>query len=244
MNLSGSLLLLTATVVVYFFLHLLRPKTHPQEPPLINAKIPFIRAISWASSAMGCLTLGGPGTVLSRKLCPGGSTDHSIDSSNPKHPLPAFTLDLLYTKFYVINSASLVSAVQCNHKTISFDPFFTTAANRLAGIHGKGLKLIQETENGGGEVHSKVVHSMHPTLLGPGLDAMNKTMIHNLQISIDKLESQHEVSLDLHNWCKHAIAVASTDAVYGPLNPYKSDQIEDAFWLVYCLGFYMYTLID
>ena len=168
--------------------------------------------------------------MLSRKLCPGGATDRSIGSSNSKHPLPIFTLDLLYTKFYVIKSASLVSAVQRSHKTISFDPFLTTAANRLAGIHGKGLKLLQDTENGGGGVNSKVVHSMHPALLGPGLDAMNRNMIHNLQTSIDKLESQHEVSLDLHNWCRHAIAVASTDAVYGPLNPYKSEQIEEAFW--------------
>lgn len=153
-----------------------------------------------------------------------------IGSSNSKHTLPAFTLDLLFTKIYIMNSASLVSAVQRNHKIVSFDPFLTAAANRLAGIDGEGLKLLQETENGGGGVNNKVLHSMHPALLGPGLDGMNSTMINNLQISIDNLESQHNLSFDLHAWCRHAITVASTDAVYGPHNPFKSQDIETAFW--------------
>ncbi|MCJ1348396.1 hypothetical protein MMC31_006628 [Peltigera leucophlebia] len=100
----------------------------------------------------------------------------------------------------------------------------------MAGIDGEGLKLLQEKENGGGGINNKVLHSMHPALLGTGLDRMNSTMIKNLQISIDKLESQRNVSFDLHTWCRHAIVVASTDAVYGPLNPYKSEEIENAFW--------------
>lgn len=97
----------------------------------------------------------------------------------------------------------------------------------MAGINGEGL---QETENGGGGVNNKVLHSMHPALLGPGLDRMNSTMINNLQISVDKLESQHNFSFDLYTWCRHTISVASTDAVYGPLNPFKSGEIEPAFW--------------
>ncbi|KAJ6032767.1 hypothetical protein N7540_003499, partial [Penicillium herquei] len=35
---------------------------------------------------------------------------------------------------------------------------------------------------------------------------------------------------DLHGWCRQAITVASTDSVYGPLNPYRVEGIEDAFW--------------
>ena len=93
-----------------------------------------------------------------------------------------------------------------------------------------GLKLLQVKENGGGGINNDVIHSMHPVLLGSGLDRMNSTTIKNLQISIDKLESRHDVSFDLHTWCRHAIVVASTDAVYGSLNPYKSEEIEKAFW--------------
>lgn len=150
-------------------------------------------------------------------------------AKHPLHPLPAYTLDLFYVKLYVVNSASLVAAVQRNHKTISFDPFLTAAANRLSGITGDGLKLLQETENGGGGINNKVLHSMHPALLGSGLDIMNKNMIKILKASIDELEPD-QTSIDLHLWCRHAIAVASTDAVYGPLNPYKDPAVESALW--------------
>lgn len=91
-------------------------------------------------------------------------------AKHPLHPLPAYTLDLFYVKLYVINSANLVSAVQRHHKVISFDPLLTAAANRLSGITGDGLKLLQETENGGGGLNNKMLQSMHPALLGSGLD--------------------------------------------------------------------------
>lgn len=70
---------------------------------------------------------------------------------------------------------------------------------------------------------------MHPALLGSGLDVMNRNMIKNLAVSIDELEQDH-TSIDLHFWCRHAVTVASTDAVYGPLNPYKDPAVERAFW--------------
>lgn len=144
--------------------------------------------------------------------------------------MPAFTLDLLFTKVYVINSAGLLPAIQRNSKTISFDPLLTNAAKRLAGVHGKGLKLLQEVENGGGGLNTQVVHAMQPALLGSGLDTMNKSMINNLQISIEELQATQNDPLDLHNWCRQTMTIASTDAVYGPLNPYKSKDIENAFW--------------
>ncbi len=100
----------------------------------------------------------------------------------------------------------------------------------MAGISGDGLKLLEETESGGGGINNKVIHAMHPALLGPGLDKMNETMIKNLKVSIDELEVKKVVTFDLHAWCRHAITVASTDAVYGPQSPYKSKEVEDAFW--------------
>lgn len=130
---------------------------------------------------------------------------------------------------YVLNSSRLVSAVQKNHKIISFDPFLTSAANRMAGIDGDGLELLREPKSGGEGINNKVLHSMHPALLGPGLDKMNKTMIKNLKRSIDEMGNEPE-GFDLHIWCRHAVTAASTDAVYGPLSPYKDQNIQDSLW--------------
>lgn len=143
---------------------------------------------------------------------------------------PIYTFDLYATKLHIVKTGKLVSAVQRNHKIISFDPFLTAAANRMAGITGKGLRLLQEKQGGGGGINEDVIHAMHPALLGPALDVMNQKMILGLCSSIDALSSNRELSLDLHAWCRHSITVASTRAVWGSKNPYESDNLQSAFW--------------
>ena len=154
-----------------------------------------------------------------------------MNSSN--YPdLPILTVDLFGNKTYIINSPTLISAVQRNNRNISFDPFLTSAAERLAGIKGHNLNLLREQESGGHGVHKHVLHDMQPALLGDSLEHMNEKMIIYLRIAVDDIASRPNSAFDLHLWCRHAITVASTDAVYGPLNPYNDRDVEDAFWSV------------
>ncbi|KAJ4301953.1 hypothetical protein N0V90_004049 [Kalmusia sp. IMI 367209] len=141
-------------------------------------------------------------------------------------------MDLLLNKAYIVNSPSLVAAVQKNHRVISFDPFLTGAAKRMAGITGPGLELLREEQNGGQGINNKVLHSMHPALLGTGLDRMNEKMIKFLKFSMDELATTRNIntSFDLHAWCRHAITAASTDAIYGLRNPYKDREVEESLW--------------
>jgi hypothetical protein len=71
---------------------------------------------------------------------------------------------------------------------------------------------------------------MHPALLGPGLDIANKNMVNNLVKSVDELASTKGKTFDLYAWVKHSIAIASTDAVWGPKNPIRDPANEAAFW--------------
>ena len=143
---------------------------------------------------------------------------------------PIYTFDLYATKMYIVKTGKLVSAVQRNHKIISFNPFLTAAAKRMAGITGKGLKLLQEKQYGGGGINEDIIHAMHPALLGPALDLMNQKMISGLCSSVDALASNGKNPLDLHAWCRHSITVASTRAVWGSKNPYESENLRSAFW--------------
>jgi hypothetical protein len=70
---------------------------------------------------------------------------------------------------------------------------------------------------------------MLPSLAGDGLDKMNHAMITYVKTSVDGLANKIK-PMDLHMWCRHAITVASTDAVYGPQNPFKNPQTEQDFW--------------
>jgi hypothetical protein len=133
------------------------------------------------------------------------------------------------TKFYVVNSSNLVEAVQNHRKVFSFDPFLTDIAYRAGGIERSGLNLLREKENGGLGIMKTVIHDMKRALLGDDLDAMNENMIKNLETSLNELEFC-KGGFDLNTWLRHAITVASTDAVYGPFNPYRNEGVETAFW--------------
>ncbi|PTU23556.1 hypothetical protein P175DRAFT_0508222 [Aspergillus ochraceoroseus IBT 24754] len=128
-----------------------------------------------------------------------------------KHPYPIFSLDLILSKIYL--------AIQRNNKTITFDPFITFTAERIAGIHGSSLNLLREKRAGGHGLNQAVVHAMHPTLTGRSLDRMNERMARRLCPLIDELAH-----------CKTVDLYACTDASYGPLNPYQDRKIADAFW--------------
>lgn len=143
---------------------------------------------------------------------------------------PIFTLDLLVNRLYVVNSASMVAAVQKNHKIIAFDPFLTAAANRMAGISGPGLKLLQETHSGGDDLNNKVLHAMTPSLLGKGLDQMNRTMLLKMQPLVDELVYNAKGPIDIHQKCRHVITVASTEAIWGSKNPFRSKEVVKDFW--------------
>lgn len=65
---------------------------------------------------------------------------------------------------------------------------------------------------------------------GPALDEMTLTMSGNLSLCLDAIKPEGEV-LPLYGWIKHMIAMVSTDAMYGPMNPFRlNPKIEKAFW--------------
>ncbi|KAL5337120.1 cytochrome P450 [Aspergillus crustosus] len=191
----------------------------PREPPAVGSDIPFIGHL------LGLLKHGaGYFSIVAKK-----------------HPaLPILSIDLILTKIYIVASPTLLQAVQRNTKTITFDPFVTFAAERVAGIKGPGLEALREKSAGGGGVNQAVVHAIHPTLTGKPLDRMNEKMVKLLTPLVDELAGKETV--DLYGWCTKAITVASTEASYGPLNPYRDPKIVDAFWYVSLpCNIYIYT---
>ncbi|KAI0836662.1 putative cytochrome P450 [Hypoxylon sp. FL0890] len=129
------------------------------------------------------------------------------------------------SKLYVVTSSELVPAIQRQSQNLRFDTFeFTLAAQRVGGVSGSGLKLLE------GKIINELRRAMHHALMGHGLDAMNLSMIEAAKSAIDGLLGQGQEPLDLFAWCRHSITMASTDSVYGPMNPFRSGEIEKAFW--------------
>ena len=145
---------------------------------------------------------------------------------------PIFTLNMFFNKAYIVSSTELMQAVQRNHKTLSFEPLLTFSASNMAGIKSKKtINLLREEASGGEGLNQKIMHAMYPKLIGEPLDRMNLRMIRLLRASLDQLGESSTV--DLYRWCRDAITAASTDATYGPLNPYSDKEVSEAFWCVH-----------
>ncbi|EXJ89429.1 hypothetical protein A1O3_02496 [Capronia epimyces CBS 606.96] len=181
----------------------------PREPPLLPSKLPVIGHL------IGFLRYG---SAYYMQLC-------------RNNDLPIYTINMPNGKTYVAGSTQIVTVIQRNAKTLSFDPILTIVAERLGGITGRHLHILREIESGGDGAHRKLVHAMSPSLTGRGLDMMNTPMLKDLEGFLNELEGQH-VAFDLWKWTRHVISISSTDAVYGPENPYRidNDQYEANFW--------------
>ncbi|KAI4273763.1 MAG: hypothetical protein L6R38_006256 [Xanthoria sp. 2 TBL-2021] len=200
-------LLVTAN---YFF----GPKYDPREPPVIHQKIPYIGHV------IGLLQYG----------------LRYFEVLSTKHPLPAFTLQTLGKRVYVVNSPDLIAAVQKNAKALSFNPFVSFMSPRVFDAGDEANAIIDDNidgEKGQWGLLYDISRGMHNALApSSSLDWMTKTMLTKLEEYIEPLGlAKGDLEMDLYKWVRKAITVASTEAVYGPKNPFNHDAgLEDAFW--------------
>lgn len=141
---------------------------------------------------------------------------------------------MVFNKTYIITSPDLMQAAQRHTKTLKFDPLVTFGLRNVAGIQNeKILHLLREKESGGGGLVQKIMHDMAPKLLGKPLDTMNLCMTRLLLPHFDRLAEA--TTVDLYGWCRDVIMDASTQSLYGTLNPYADAEVSKAFWSVQIL---------
>jgi hypothetical protein len=86
-------------------------------------------------------------------------------------------------------------------------------------------------EDGDRSLIGSFFKSMVPPLMpGKSLDAMNRIMIQSIAQSIDELMKDGAARINLSTWLRHHITMATTNATYGPANPFLDKHVEDAFW--------------
>ncbi|KAF7895138.1 hypothetical protein EAF00_006952 [Botryotinia globosa] len=201
----------TGVIAVYGFLHALLHYTQDEsEPPLISTSLPFI----------------GTMIQLSRK-----KSKFYIELRN-NHDLPIYTLRIPGARLYVVNSMSLIPVVQRQYKDLAFPPLEAMGAMSVCGSSKIANDILNTNTNGeeGDWGYSmtfyKTIHK--PLSPGPELDAMNRIMAQNITASIDGIKGKLVVSL--FDFIKREIAIATTDSVYGPQNPFKDPAVADGFW--------------
>ncbi|KAI9649219.1 hypothetical protein NHQ30_001787 [Ciborinia camelliae] len=208
---STIALVATGMIAIYGFLHVLLHYTQDtSEPRPVSTSLPFLGTI----------------IQLSRK-----KTKFYVELRN-KHDLPIYTLRLPGVRLYVVNSPSLIPAVQRQYKDLAFPPLEAKGAMSVCGTSKITNDILNTNINGeeGDWGYSmtfyKAIHK--PLAPGPDLDAMNRVMAQKVAASIDGIKGQRTVPL--FDFIKREIAIATTDSVYGPQNPFKDPAVADGFW--------------
>ena len=139
---------------------------------------------------------------------------------------------------YIVNSVEAIQSIQKLSKLLAFPPVEAKFAVQLCGISSKTREILFQNVNGDEgdwgfsmETFSGMRAALSP---GPGLDAMNRVMIENIASSLDDLipVGKKVAKVKLNLWLRKIVTKATTNAVYGPQNPFKDEEVSDSFWSV------------
>ena len=145
------------------------------------------------------------------------------------------------SKLYIINSTALIPVVQRQHRTIAFGPIAAKAARDVMGCSATSDKIVSlepTKDEGYLMTFAKAMHQvMAPSAR---LDAMNRVSVQRIAELLDGLEQQTttavhtapgvKTKLRLFEWTRHSILRATTDAVYGPRNPFRDPDMQQAWY--------------
>ncbi|GAP82390.1 putative cytochrome p450 oxidoreductase [Rosellinia necatrix] len=203
---------LAGIVAVYILSHALLLQTQDShEPPLIQTSIPFLSPIL--------------GMIKHKTLY----YVHLRD----KHNLPIYTLRLPGTRVYVINAVELIPVLQRQWRAISFTPILAASGPSVMGMSNEASKILHRNMQSD---HNYVV-GFAPTISlamgpGPSLDLMNKRAVEVMVAGMREFRQKGPTVINFWDWTRHEILMATTDAIYGPQNPYRDPGIEAA-WNVF-----------
>ncbi|KAI1084146.1 cytochrome P450 [Whalleya microplaca] len=133
--------------------------------------------------------------------------------------LPIYTLRSPFSRMYVVNATELIPVLQKQWRTVSFAAF-AADAGKLVGMSKKGVKILHRdltSEHGFSVSWPKYV----TPVIGPGkdLDAINR-----------------KVKVGLWQWSRQIMVISTTEAVWGPQNPYRDPAVAEA-WRAFESGF-------
>lgn len=140
--------------------------------------------------------------------------------------LPIYTLRFPRIRLHVVQSTTLISAVQKQARTISFAPVMVRMAAAIMGSSRSDLESIGRglvDEDGHIPGMQRVMHGT----LRPGvkLDALNRRTVKFVTASMDALASNIEengsTKINMYQWISHQVMMAVTEGIYGPQIPFR-----------------------
>jgi hypothetical protein len=139
-------------------------------------------------------------------------------------------------RLYIINATELIPIAQKYYRILDFAPMEAKVAINVMGASPAGKKILVKNVNGVEDYSYPILFdkAIHPSVSpGPGLHAMNAKSVQNVTRIVTQLATQTPKKLNLMEFARKNITEATTDAVYGPENPFADPKIQQAYWYVY-----------
>lgn len=155
--------------------------------------------------------------------------------SSEKYGYPIFTLPIfLSPRLIIVASPTLISLVQRNSKTLSFEHIVAELTTRMAPTDDGAQEVIMkgiETRDPSQSILA-AMHDMQVENLGPGkiLDELSNVQLKEMA-SIVNDEVGDVLETGLYEWLKHIVTRSNMFAAYGKNNVMVMDpSMEPAFW--------------
>ena len=156
------------------------------------------------------------------------------NSSRTKYPI--FTLPILNGRIYIVNSIELAISVHKLPKSLSFWYPGAIFGRRLTAVSKEAAdKLVYNVHRDQGpvSVFSDMFKLMHDILRsGDEISSFGRSVTRSLVKSLESFDRALETGREIRlwDWVKHQMTMMTTEAAYGPLNPYRDSSVEKAFW--------------
>ncbi|KAI1770808.1 cytochrome P450 [Hypoxylon cercidicola] len=208
-------LVFSSLAATYAFLRFLLYWTQDaKEPPTIVTGIPFF----------------GPLIGMARQKS--GYYNQLRDT----YKLPIYTLRLPFSRMYIVNATELVPTLQKQWRNISFAAIAADAGN-LVGMSKEAVRIMHKdltSEHGFSVSWPKYI----TPVMSPGkdLDELSRKAIEVFVGELEKIKAQGTVKTGLWQWTNRIMDTSTTEAVWGPDNPYRDPVVAEA-WKIFEAGF-------
>jgi hypothetical protein len=143
--------------------------------------------------------------------------------------LPIYTLRLPFIRMYIVNSTELIPLLQKQWRTVSFAAI-AADASLTVGMSKEAVSIMHQDLT---SEHSFslswprfILPAMNP---GNDLDAINRRAVEVLANELEVLRAKGPVKLGLSQWSRQIMVTATTEAVWGPQNPYRDPAVVKAW---------------
>ncbi|XDG02460.1 hypothetical protein ABKA04_002075 [Annulohypoxylon sp. FPYF3050] len=202
-----SALALAATViaVIYFFLRALVYLKHDSREPK-----PIVGAIPYLSPLFGMVV----------------EQDKFYRRIREETHLPIYTLNIPGVPVYIVNSLEVLQRVDRHIDTLPFAPVKAQTCKKVCSVSQAGISKIYGNNllAHDGYLHSHQRASAQAGAPGASLNALSRSASKAFAATFDRVEVRGRTTVDLYEFVHNATFDATTNAMYGPHNPFRTEK--------------------